>query len=143
MKIFLAVVFSFVFAVSAFSQDLPNVDEFEVIGTTSDGSTAFLVSDVRRHLPRLEFLLLMAQAQTDDGGLHLNKDQWTLFSMKADCGEMSYQITAERGIKEGKPYVEKKGRKQKPESRSNIGQILIQLCNERPSLPVLDAGDTD
>jgi hypothetical protein len=127
-------------ASAAVAQDLPNLSKYEVLGVA--GNSAFLAADVDLEDSDLRFTLLIAEAQMDeDGGLHLNKDQYTVLMVKADCREMSYRILADNGVRDGQPYKGKKGDKQKPDPRSNIAQVLKRLCTPPPisSAPRLEA----
>jgi hypothetical protein len=90
----------------------------------------------------IDFSLLMAQAREDEDGFHLNPEQWTLFTMRGNCRERSYRVLTERGMNQGQAYTGKKGSKQVPDPKSNIGQVLRILCTDSISLPVLEAGLT-
>lgn len=142
MKKYAVIIFATIFALClatamAFSQTpgpKPDLEKFELLGISN--GVAFLSADVVRSGSDITFELLMAESEVDDEGTHLNSAQWGLMTIKANCSDRTYQVRADRGVRDGVPYVGKKGSKQKPDPRSNIAQVLELLCYEQKRLPM-------
>lgn len=125
-KLIAVLVLTLACTVATFAQDLPNLNDFKVIGVNN--GTAYAVRNVRGR-DQITFDLLAAAAEQTEEHLSLDPNNYSVFTMTAGCKDLSYQVLAEVGRLGGNPVGSKKpGARTISSPKTSIRKILTMLC---------------